>query len=148
LLVLGAIASYKYFIKPPPDELIPTPIPSPITTPIPAATSTEPEPTATPMPTATPIPSPTATPIITSAPILQNPFVCDNKSAQRVLAFLDLYDGAMDGIAGPGTKTEEGLKEFQKQNNLPVTGEIDPQNGPTCQKLKKIFEIFEERGQP
>ncbi|MEO1087309.1 MAG: peptidoglycan-binding domain-containing protein, partial [Acidobacteriota bacterium] len=43
--------------------------------------------------------------------------------AQRVLAKQGYYSGAIDGVAGE--KTRSGLREFQKDHELRVTGRID-----------------------
>lgn len=42
---------------------------------------------------------------------------------QRELAERGLYDGKIDGIAGPGTRS--ALREFQNRNGLSATGELD-----------------------
>ena len=45
------------------------------------------------------------------------------QDAQRALAALGLYDGKIDGIWGPGTR--KAVKQFQKLEFLPITGELD-----------------------
>jgi len=52
------------------------------------------------------------------------------RAAQRALQSQGYYGGAIDGIAGP--KTRSGLREFQRDNGLEVTGKID---GKTAKKL-------------
>ncbi len=45
------------------------------------------------------------------------------REVQRVLQQKGYYGGAIDGIAGP--KTRSGVREFQRDQNLPVTGKVD-----------------------
>jgi peptidoglycan hydrolase-like protein with peptidoglycan-binding domain len=44
---------------------------------------------------------------------------------QGALAQRGYYDGQIDGVAGPGTRS--AIREFQRDNGLPVTGRIDSQ---------------------
>lgn len=50
--------------------------------------------------------------------------------AQKKLQAKGYYDGAIDGI--PGSQTEAGLRRFQQDEGLPVTGLLD---GKTAKKL-------------
>jgi peptidoglycan hydrolase-like protein with peptidoglycan-binding domain len=52
------------------------------------------------------------------------------QAMQRALAARNLYNGKIDGMWGD--KTESALRNFQSQNNLAVTGELD---APTAEKL-------------
>jgi peptidoglycan hydrolase-like protein with peptidoglycan-binding domain len=52
------------------------------------------------------------------------------KQAQEKLKSENLYKGRVDGILGP--ETQHALKQFQQQNNLQQTGQLDDQ---TEQKL-------------
>ncbi len=45
------------------------------------------------------------------------------RSAQRLLAQLDLYEGEIDGIVGPITR--RAVRQFQEETGYPVTGAID-----------------------
>jgi peptidoglycan hydrolase-like protein with peptidoglycan-binding domain len=45
------------------------------------------------------------------------------KGVQVVLRSLNLYDGAVDGLTGPGTK--RAVEAYQKTVGLPITGTID-----------------------
>ena len=45
------------------------------------------------------------------------------KAAQRALQSKGYYGGAIDGIIGP--KTRAGLREYQGDANLKVTGKLD-----------------------
>ena len=47
------------------------------------------------------------------------------KQAQQKLKSEGLYNGQIDGIAGPETK--QALEKFQQQNGLQQTGELDQQ---------------------
>lgn len=64
--------------------------------------------------------------------VSENP---DGELIQRVLKYLGLYDGAIDGKIGPRTK--EAISEFQKQNDLSVDGKVGPK---TWALLKKALE--------
>ena len=44
---------------------------------------------------------------------------------QGALAQRGYYDGQIDGVLGPGTRS--AIREFQRDNGLPVTGRIDSQ---------------------
>ena len=44
----------------------------------------------------------------------------DVLAIQRGLARLGLYDGSVDGIAGP--KTREAIVRYQSREGLPITG--------------------------
>jgi hypothetical protein len=44
---------------------------------------------------------------------------------QEALARRGYYEGQVDGVVGPGTRS--AIREFQRDNGLPVTGRIDPQ---------------------
>jgi peptidoglycan hydrolase-like protein with peptidoglycan-binding domain len=50
---------------------------------------------------------------------------------QTGLANRGYYHGSIDGVIGSGTR--EAIRAFQKVNNLPVTGLIDP---PLLKALK------------
>lgn len=52
------------------------------------------------------------------------------KAAQRALQSKGYYGGPIDGIVGP--KTRNGLREYQGDANLTVTGQLD---GATARKL-------------
>jgi Putative peptidoglycan binding domain len=45
------------------------------------------------------------------------------REVQRALQQKGYYNGAIDGIVGP--KTKSGVREFQQTENLPVTGKVD-----------------------
>jgi peptidoglycan hydrolase-like protein with peptidoglycan-binding domain len=45
------------------------------------------------------------------------------REVQRALQQQGYYQGAIDGIVGP--KTKSGVREFQQDENLPVTGKVD-----------------------
>ncbi|HUG82442.1 MAG TPA: peptidoglycan-binding protein, partial [Bryobacterales bacterium] len=45
------------------------------------------------------------------------------RAAQRALESKGYYRGAIDGIVGPRTKS--GLREYQGDNGLEVTGKLD-----------------------
>ena len=47
----------------------------------------------------------------------------DVKKAQDSLHEKGYYNGQIDGIAGP--RTERGIRQYQKAENLPVTGRLD-----------------------
>jgi len=49
--------------------------------------------------------------------------VADVKNAQQKLKTLGLYQGDVDGIAGPDTR--RAVSQFQQQRNLPESGELD-----------------------
>jgi hypothetical protein len=51
---------------------------------------------------------------------------------QAALARRGYYEGQVDGVMGPGTRS--AIREFQRDNGLPVTGRIDSQ---LVQALKK-----------
>ena len=51
---------------------------------------------------------------------------------QSALARRGYYEGQVDGVIGPGTRS--AIREFQRDNGLPVTGRIDSQ---TVQALRK-----------
>ncbi len=59
----------------------------------------------------------------------------DGELIQKVLKYLGLYNGAIDGKIGP--KTKEAISEFQKQNDLSVDGKVGPK---TWALLKKALE--------
>jgi hypothetical protein len=50
----------------------------------------------------------------------QNPNL---RTVQQRLSDLGLYRGTVDGITGPGTRN--AIQQFQRQNNLPATGDLD-----------------------
>jgi peptidoglycan hydrolase-like protein with peptidoglycan-binding domain len=54
---------------------------------------------------------------------------------QRALAARNLYQGKADGVWGP--KTEAALRNFQTQNGLTASGELNP---PTAEKLGLVPE--------
>jgi peptidoglycan hydrolase-like protein with peptidoglycan-binding domain len=49
----------------------------------------------------------------------------DVKMVQENLREKGYYNGQIDGIAGPQTKA--GIRQYQKAENLPVTGRLDDQ---------------------
>jgi len=49
----------------------------------------------------------------------------DIQQAQQQLKAQGLYRGAVDGILGP--QTEQALSQFQQQNGLPQTADLDQQ---------------------
>jgi peptidoglycan hydrolase-like protein with peptidoglycan-binding domain len=49
----------------------------------------------------------------------------DVKTVQENLRDKGYYNGQIDGIAGPQTKA--GIRQYQKAENLPVTGRLDDQ---------------------
>ena len=51
-------------------------------------------------------------------------------AAQRALQAKGYYRGAIDGIAGP--RTQSGLREFQQDQKIEVTGKLD---GETAERL-------------
>ncbi len=55
----------------------------------------------------------------------------DNRDIQTALNEAGYTPGPVDGVVGPLTR--RGVKEFQSNRNLPVTGKID---GATLRKLK------------
>ncbi len=59
--------------------------------------------------------------------------VYEPEEFQQLLAALDFYDGAIDGVHGTLTKT--AIREAQKAYNLRVTGRVDP---PTLTKLREV----------
>jgi hypothetical protein len=52
------------------------------------------------------------------------------QEAQRALQTKGYYQGAIDGIAGP--RTQSGLREFQQDQKIEVTGKLD---GETAKRL-------------
>jgi hypothetical protein len=52
------------------------------------------------------------------------------QEAQRALRAKGYYQGAIDGIAGP--RTQSGLREFQQDQKIEVTGKLD---GETAKRL-------------
>ncbi len=55
---------------------------------------------------------------------------------QRSLARLGLYDGAIDGIAGPMTR--QAVARFEADNGRPVTGRIDPAIAATIRAAAEL----------
>ncbi len=47
----------------------------------------------------------------------------DVKKAQDSLQDKGYYNGQIDGIAGP--RTQKGIRQYQKAENLPITGRLD-----------------------
>ena len=47
----------------------------------------------------------------------------DNKKAQEVLRDKGYYSGQIDGVIG--SQTRAGIRQYQKSENLPVTGKLD-----------------------
>ena len=45
------------------------------------------------------------------------------RTIQQRLSDLGLYRGVIDGITGPGTRS--AIQQFQRQNSLPATGDLD-----------------------
>ena len=68
------------------------------------------------------------------------------KTVQENLREKGYYNGQIDGIAGPQTKA--GIRQYQKAENLPVTGRLDAQ---TAGKLgvgpESVGESFKGAGQ-
>ena len=58
----------------------------------------------------------------------------DTKGIQKRLQGLGFYNGPVDGELGPMTR--DAVKEFQKKNNLPVTGVV---NSQLSEKINKKF---------
>ncbi len=56
------------------------------------------------------------------------------KGVQKRLQNLGFYNGAIDGEFGPMTR--EAIKNFQKKNNLPVTGTVNPE---VSEKINEKF---------
>jgi peptidoglycan hydrolase-like protein with peptidoglycan-binding domain len=54
----------------------------------------------------------------------------DVKKVQENLRDKGYYDGKIDGVAG--SRTEAGIRQYQKAESLPVTGHVDPQ---TAEKM-------------
>ena len=52
------------------------------------------------------------------------------RSAQQALQGNGMNPGAIDGIMGP--RTQQAVRDYQKQHNLPQTGQLD---AATLQKL-------------
>lgn len=70
--------------------------------------------------------------------------VYEPEEFQQLLAALDFYDGAIDGVHGQLTKT--AIREAQKAYNLRVTGRVDP---PTLAKLREVVSTLPpEQRQP
>lgn len=70
--------------------------------------------------------------------------VYEPEEFQQLLAALDFYDGAIDGVHGQLTKT--AIREAQKAYNLRVTGRVDP---PTLTKLREVVSTLPpEQRQP
>jgi peptidoglycan hydrolase-like protein with peptidoglycan-binding domain len=65
----------------------------------------------------------------------------DVKQMQQTLQDRGHYRGKVDGVLG--LRTRASIRDFQKAENLPVTGEIDVQ---TAAKLGVRPEIFEQTG--
>ena len=88
--------------------------------------STSVQPNASKQPNETPLPVSTQT-NIQSAPSGKNSTqalkVLSTKDAQRKLRELGFDPGPIDGVAGG--KTASALKQFQSENGLPVTGQLD-----------------------
>ena len=97
-----------------------TPPPAVTTPPTSAPTPTAAPTTAPPTATPTAIPTATATPTTTAAPVDG-----DVASYQQVLADLGYYVGALDGEAGPATRS--AIVAFQKVHGLAADGEVGPQ---------------------
>ena len=64
------------------------------------------------------------------APVAPAPRGGSPVAVQRQLAARGYYQGAIDGIFGPGSRA--ALRAFQADNGLAVTGEI---NGPSLRAL-------------
>ncbi|WP_071517516.1 glucose-6-phosphate dehydrogenase assembly protein OpcA [Geitlerinema sp. PCC 9228] len=70
--------------------------------------------------------------------------VYEPEEFQQLLAALDFYDGAIDGVHGQLTKT--AIREAQKAYNLRVTGRVDPL---TLAKLREVVSTLPpEQRQP
>jgi peptidoglycan hydrolase-like protein with peptidoglycan-binding domain len=72
-------------------------------------------------------------------PKLTESFKPTNKDIQTALQNAGFYKYKIDGDIGP--LTEQAIREFQKENNLPVDGEIGPK---TWSVLKKYLYQSEE----
>lgn len=64
-----------------------------------------------------------ATVLLTVVPCLQAADEAALKRAQAQLQILELYEGPLDGLSGPGT--ERALRRFQIRNGLEPTGKVD-----------------------
>jgi peptidoglycan hydrolase-like protein with peptidoglycan-binding domain len=52
------------------------------------------------------------------------------RSAQQALQSHGVNPGPIDGVMGP--RTEQAVRDYQRRQNLPETGRLDP---PTLEKL-------------
>jgi hypothetical protein len=48
-----------------------------------------------------------------------------NVQVQKTLAQLGYYDGPLDGNVWPGSRTAIAITLFQRDNYMPITGEVD-----------------------
>jgi lipoprotein-anchoring transpeptidase ErfK/SrfK len=82
----------------------------------------------TPKPSPAPVPPPTQTNQAEPKPAFPRP-VRDVAEAQIALARLGLSSGSIDGRMGPQTRL--ALQAFQRINNLPETGQLEPRTRDT-----------------
>jgi Putative peptidoglycan binding domain len=64
--------------------------------------------------------------------IQQNAWLIGDRQQQSALAYLGFYQGQIDGLTGPATKS--AIKKFQTSQELPQTAEFD---APTTERLHK-----------
>jgi hypothetical protein len=62
-----------------------------------------------------------APPPVVAAPIA--PTAPNTRTVQQRLQALGLYQGAIDGVAGPGTR--QAIQAFQRSQQMPATGDLD-----------------------
>src|SRR5262245_57075802 len=100
-----------------------TPAPTPGTTPGTTTPGTTPGPGAT---------TPGTTSGVSSLPVPASGFASPDqvRSVQQALQGKGMDPGPVDGVAG--VRTQQAVREFQRQQNLPETGRLDPQ---TLQRL-------------
>jgi peptidoglycan hydrolase-like protein with peptidoglycan-binding domain len=61
--------------------------------------------------------------ILTPPASAANPSKSDIEKVQKSLTDKGFYSGSVDGVLGP--RTRSGIREYQKSENLPVTGRLD-----------------------
>jgi len=123
-------------IKPTVPKPLPTPAPTPAPTPVPAPEAL-PTPTAKPTPTSVPLAEPTPVPTLAPAPVRTNqipvraqvvvssaPTTALEMAAWQVqLERHHFSGGTIDGDYG--MRSKRAITQFQRNRNLPVTGELD-----------------------
>jgi hypothetical protein len=62
--------------------------------------------------------------VVARAPVVYVPSYSVVVSVQRRLKVIGYYGGAIDGVAGPATRA--AIRQFQRENHLAVTGEVNP----------------------